>query len=163
MSFWVFFRLAAWDNQHSAVNREFAKEIKQVADRQYPGLVKDIFIGKGNYNQDLSPNAILLEFGTHTIDKDRVLASTEMMADVVSTTLYGEETGSAKPEKQPEKAKDKGAFSGIAAIVIFVIVGIAVFAFAQTGSGKGMKEKLSRNLSEMTGGMLGKKPDKKDT
>ena len=58
--------LVGRSNQNSAVNREFAKQLKAVADKEYPGLVKDIFIGKGNYNQDLSPNAILLEFGTHT-------------------------------------------------------------------------------------------------
>ena len=60
-------------NQNSSVNREFAKQMKAVADKQYPGLVKDIFIGKGTYNQDLAPHAILLEFGTHTISKERVL------------------------------------------------------------------------------------------
>lgn len=86
-------------NQNSTVNREFAKQIKAVADKQYPGLVKDIFIGKGTYNQDLAPHAILLEFGTHTISKERVLNSTEMMAKVVSNTLYGPQTGSAISEK----------------------------------------------------------------
>ena len=47
-------------NQNSSVNREFAKQMKAVADKQYPGLVKDIFIGKGTYNQDLAPHAIPL-------------------------------------------------------------------------------------------------------
>ena len=88
--------LVGRSNQNSEVNRDFAKQIKAVADEEYPGLVKDIFIGKGNYNQDLSPNAILLEFGTHTISKDRVLNSTDMMAQVMSTALYGAQTGSAK-------------------------------------------------------------------
>ena len=90
-------------NQNSTVNREFAKQIKAVADKQYPGLVKDIFIGKGTYNQDLAPHAILLEFGTHTISKERVLNSTEMMAKVVSNTLYGPQTGSAISEKKRKR------------------------------------------------------------
>ena len=85
--------LVGRSNQNSSVNREFAKQLKAVADKQYPGLVKDIFIGKGNYNQDLAPHAILLEFGTHTISKERVLNSTDMMAQVVSTTLYGRRQG----------------------------------------------------------------------
>ena len=67
--------------------------MKAVADKQYPGLVKDIFIGKGTYNQDLAPHAILLEFGTHTISKERVLNSADMMAKVVSNTLYGPQRG----------------------------------------------------------------------
>jgi len=150
-------------NQNSAVNREFAKEIKAIADKKYPGLIKDIFIGKGNYNQDLSPNAILLEFGTHTISKERVLNSTDVMADVVSTTLYGQETASAKASPAAKGAKDaeknKASFSGITLLIVLVIAGALLFAFAQTGGGKAMKDKLGRNLSEMTGGMLGKKRD----
>ncbi len=151
-------------NQNSAVNREFAKEMKAIADKQYPGLIKDIFIGKGTYNQDLSPNAILLEFGTHTISKERVLNSVDKMANVVSTTLYGAQTGSAKSEeavKATEKER-KGSFSGIAWMIALVIAGLAIFAFMQTGSGKGMKDKIGRGMSEVTGGMLGKKnKDKK--
>lgn len=97
-------------NQNSSVNREFAKQMKAVADKQYPGLVKDIFIGKGTYNQDLAPHAILLEFGTHTISKERVLNSADMMAKVVSNTLYGPQTGSASAEKSEKGAS--GAETG---------------------------------------------------
>ena len=45
--------LVGRSNQNSEVNRAFAKQIKAVADKKYPGLIKDIFIGKGNYNQEL--------------------------------------------------------------------------------------------------------------
>ena len=154
-------------NQNSAVNREFAKQIKAVADKQYPGLVKDIFIGKGTYNQDLAPHAILLEFGTHTISKERVLNSTEMMAKVVSNTLYGPQTGSASAEKnakgtsdkQKAAAKDdKGVSGGVLFLIVAVVAGVLIFALAQTGGGKAMGEKIGRNVSEMTGGLFGKKP-----
>lgn len=152
-------------NQNSAVNREFAKEIKAVADKKYPGLIKDIFIGKGNYNQDLSPNAILLEFGTHTLNKERVLESTDVMADVVSTTLYGAQTMSAKSAETAAgaqaKAKNKGSMAGMGVIAAVVIVGVLLFALLQTGSIRGAGEKIGRNLREMTGGMIGKRKDKK--
>lgn len=146
-------------NQNSAVNREFAKEMKAIADKKYPGLIKDIFIGKGTYNQDLSPNAILLEFGTHTISKDRVLNSVDKMANVVSTTLYGAQTGSAKSEESVKetKASSKGSVKGIGFMIALALGGAALFAFAQTGTGKGMKDKLGRGMSEITSGMLGKK------
>ncbi|MBQ8617999.1 MAG: stage II sporulation protein P [Clostridia bacterium] len=150
-------------NQTSAVNREFAKEIKAVADKKYPGLIKDIFIGKGNYNQDLSPNAILLEFGTHTLSKERVMASTGVMADVVSTTLYGNETASAKSAETAAaqaKAKNKGSMAGIGVIAVVVVVGVLLFALMQTGSIRGAGEKIGRNLREMTGGLVGKRKDK---
>lgn len=160
--------LVGRSNQNSDVNRAFAKEIKAVADKKYPGLVKDIFIGKGNYNQDLSPNAILLEFGTHTISKERVLNSADVMADVVSTTLYGAQTGSAKStktakaessEKASDSAKNKGSMSGMAILAVVVIVGVILFALVQTGGGKAMGNKIGRNLREMTGGLAGKRKD----
>ena len=154
--------LVGRSNQNSAVNREFAKQLKAVADKKYPGLVKDIFIGKGNYNQDLSPNAILLEFGTHTISKERVLESTDLMANVVSTALYGEQTGSAKSREsaaKAEKAKNKSASGSVVWMIVIVIVAVVIFAFVQTGGGKGMKTKLGRGVSEITGGLMGKKPD----
>ena len=154
--------LVGRSNQNSAVNREFAKQLKAVADKKYPGLVKDIFIGKGNYNQDLSPNAILLEFGTHTISKERVLESTDLMANVVSTALYGEQTGSAQSREsaaKAEKAKNKSASGSVVWMIVIVIVAVVIFAFVQTGGGKGMKMKLGRGVSEITGGLMGKNPD----
>lgn len=151
-------------NQNSDVNRAFAKQIKAVADKQYPGLIKDIFIGKGNYNQDLSPNAILLEFGTHTLSKERVLNSTDVMAHVLSTALYGPETGSAKSadhaaaqSKNSTAEKNKGSMSGILLLLGITAAGILLFALAQTGGGKAMGSNLGRNLQEITGGLIGKK------
>ena len=159
--------LVGRSNQNSEVNRTFAKQIKAVADKKYPGLIKDIFIGKGNYNQDLSPNAILLEFGTHTISKERVLESTGVMADVVSTTLYGEQTGSAKNAQSSaaqatDKEKNKGSFSGMALLIGLAVAGVIIFAFMQTGSAKDAGRKIGRNLSEMTGGLLGKKRENEE-
>lgn len=156
--------LVGRSNQNSSVNREFAKQLKAVADKQYPGLVKDIFIGKGNYNQDLAPHAILLEFGTHTISKERVINSTDMMAQVMSHTLYGPQTGSAASEKSgsqatPAAQSNKGVSGGVIFLVIAVIAGVVVFLLAQTGGGKAMGNKFTRNVSEMTGGLFGKKPD----
>ncbi len=158
--------LVGRSNQNSEVNRAFAKQLKAVADKKYPGLIKDIFIGKGNYNQDLSPNAILLEFGTHTISKERVLQSTDVMADVVSTTLYGEQTGSTPSAQTADNSaakqeKNKGSFSGMALVIAIVVIGAILFALMQTGSAKGAGRKIGRNISEMTAGLLGRKKDKK--
>ena len=152
--------LVGRSNQNSAVNREFAKQIKAVADKQYPGLIKDIFIGKGSYNQDLSPNAILLEFGTHTISKERVLNSTDMMAQVVSTALYGEQTGGAASsesvaaQKSREAGQNRGSASGLVLLLVIVIAGALIFAFVQTGGGQAMAGKLKSGLSELTGGLI---------
>jgi len=155
--------LVGRSNQNSASNREFAKQLKVVADKEYPGLVKDIFVGKGSYNQELMPHAILLEFGTHTVSKERAVRSTAMMADVIDKTLYGQATGSARNAetnegtKEGAKASNAGAGTGIIWMLVIGAVAILAFAFLSTGSGKAMREKLMRNTSEVTGGLFGKR------
>ncbi|MDR3051793.1 MAG: stage II sporulation protein P [Oscillospiraceae bacterium] len=164
--------LVGRSNQNGAANRDFAKQIKAVADKAYPGLVKDIFIGKGSYNQELLPHAILLEFGTHTTSKERAVRSTTMMADVLDKALYGQVSSAAKDtsqgagnqaaEGQGAQQSNAGSGSGIIWLLVIAAVGILAFAFLSTGTGKAMREKLMRNTSEITGGLLGKKPpDKK--
>ena len=43
-------------------------------------------------------------------------------------------------------------------LIVAVVIAAVVFLLAQTGGGKAMTKKLGRNVSEMTGGLLGKKP-----
>ena len=76
-------------NANSAVNKEFALTIKAYADEVYPGLIKDIYIGKGNYNQQLFSRSMLFEFGTNTIEKEYVLMSCEPLAKTIDVVLYG--------------------------------------------------------------------------
>ena len=164
-------------NQNAEVNKDFALMIKAVADRVYPGLIKDIYMGKGAFNQDLLPHSILFECGTYTLDKERVLASMPMMADVLNRALYGgiigsagrttSDVGYADTEKggvtqgEPDaiQAAEDGVGSGVIFLVILLIVGVVGFAFLSTGSMKKGAHKAARNLSEMTGGLIGKKPE----
>ena len=135
-------------NANAKENRAFAKQLKAIADEEYPGLVKDIYIGKGNYNQDLFPNAILLEFGTHEIDKKLVLDSTEYMADVLSAAL----DGNSSPE---EKAKETKRASGGAFALIAIAAGIGILiVLLATGSLRGAGKKISGSIREMTGGIF---------
>lgn len=153
-------------NQNKDANLSFAKQIKAVADKMYPGLIKDIYMGKGAYNQDLAPRSVLLEFGTHTLPKERVLASTGPMSEVVYKALYGGVTGSAgasdasrapASETVEGAEKDNTGASWAIWLVVALVVGLGVFALVSTG-GRGGMSKFGRSLSEMTGGLLGKKP-----
>lgn len=139
-------------NQNSAANKAFAQQIKKAADKEYPGLIKDIYIGKGNYNQELYPQALLLEFGTDEIEKDKAIGATKYMAEVLDTVLYGQ---SAKAET---KADAKPAATGILWAVGLAILAAAIYALASTGRFGGMWNKMKRGASEMTGGLVGKKP-----
>ena len=158
--------LVGKSNPNAAANRKFAKQIKATADEMYPDLIKDIYIGKGDYNQELAPRAILLEFGTHTIKKERALKSTEYMADVLERVLFGStakaegaagaETDNGRAESTAE-AGGSGAAWGILWVVGIALVAIVGYGLITTGSFSGMWNKVKRGASETTGGLLGKK------
>ncbi len=87
--------LVGRSNPNRSANQEFAKQLKSNADKKYPGLIKDIFIGKGNYNQELMPHSILVEFGTHTTEKERAVRSTAFMAEVIDSVVFGTKSGAS--------------------------------------------------------------------
>lgn len=150
--------LVGRSNQNAAANKAFAAELKAVADEMYPELVRDIYIGKGTYNQDLSPRAVLLEFGTHTVDKERAEQATQYMARVMQKTLYGGVSGAAGSDTGDPAARERrGAWTGIAWIVGVAVVGAAVFALASTGGIRPAMGKLKDSAREMTGGLFTKK------
>lgn len=51
-------------NPKFKTNLDYAMQVKAAADSLYPGLLRGIYIGRGDYNQDLYPTALLLEVGT---------------------------------------------------------------------------------------------------
>ena len=152
-------------NQNAAANKAFALQLKAVADKVYPGLIKDIYLGRGVYNQDLYPRSVLLEMGTHTVSKERVLKAAEPMADVIYRTLYGGLTGSAgtsdvNMSSAPMEESNQGMGSGMTWLAFGVIILGGLMALASAGSVKGAGEKIKRTASEITGGLIGKKPEK---
>ena len=81
-----------------------------------------------------------------------------MARDVIDEVLFG---GTAKAAGS-ETAGSRPAMSGIAWAVGLALLAAAVYALASTGKFSGMWNKMKRGASEMTGGMMGKKPDDKD-
>lgn len=164
-------------NQNAETNKDFALTIKAVADRVYPGLIKDIYLGKGTYNQDLLPHSILLECGTYTLEKESVLVSMPMMADVLQRALYGGVVGSAgrvvsdvgqgsaekggitQGEADAVVASSDGVGSGVIFLCALLLVGVVGFAVLSTGSWKRGMHKAGRSMREMTGGLVGAKPE----
>lgn len=163
-------------NQNAQVNKEFALMIKAVADKLYPGLIKDIYMGKGTFNQDLLPQSILLECGTYTLSKERVLRSMPRMADVLNRALYGGVVGSlgrmsSDARVQPKatggivegapdvSSPENGTKSGMGFLIGIFLLIIVGFAVLSTGNIKRGMHKAAREMHEMTGGMIGKKPE----
>ena len=99
-------------NPARSVNEEFAWQLKAVADEEIPNLVKGIFYGRGSYNQDLHPRALLLEIGAHTNRREEAERGAELFASVVAQTLYGELTApdaTEQLEEDPDALVDEDA------------------------------------------------------
>ena len=139
--------------QNAAENKAFAQRLKAAADEAYPGLIKDIFIGKGNYNQELYPQAILLEFGTYEIEKEKAISATEYMADVIDEVLFGGSAQAATGEKNGSAAKGIAWAVGVAAVLA------AIYALAATGKLGPAWTKFKRGAQEMGAGLFGRGKD----
>lgn len=142
-------------NQNRKANEELAIKIKAVADKMYPGLIKDIYIGKGMYNQELSPRSLLFECGTFESSKEAVQKSMAYMADVVLKSIYGgtatartqegEEKGQIRiaPINQETNEGAQGGGRGIFWIIGILVVGAILFLLISSG-GKELFSKFSR-------------------
>ena len=150
-------------------NKNFAYSIKGYADEAYPGLIKDIYIGKGNYNQQLSNRAMLFEMGCENIEKDLVFASTECLAKTMDVVLYGKDGASelALADVSLDEnatltvlvaSNDASANSNQTLWVVLGVIGTAVLIFAGVLIfSEKARYKVGRLFSEMFAGIFGKK------
>ena len=159
-------------NVKSAINKEFALNIKAYADEVYPGLIKDIYIGRGNYNQQLSERALLFEMGTNLIEKDLVKKSTYPLAKTVDVVLYGTKSASSQSVADLDTNNSSGEIldtgmvenqstSNATSVVLWVILGsiggvVAIFGIVCIFSKK-TRYAVGRFFSELFAGIFGKK------
>ncbi|MDD2373119.1 MAG: stage II sporulation protein P [Syntrophomonadaceae bacterium] len=116
-------------NPNMKTNLEFAKRIKAAMDKKTPGLSNGIFIGKGDYNQDLSPRAMLIEVGAHTNKKSDATEGVMLFADTLPAVL-GINTvnaNNATPAAKPLSTQNQGA--GTTILIILVVVATAAGGF----------------------------------
>lgn len=145
-------------NQNFQANEETAQKVKAVADEMYPGLIKDIFYAKGDYNQDLTPRAMLLEMGTYQHTRQRAEKSTAYLSEVLATVIFGgtfkeKETGETK-KVTPQKTSSKGSSTGIITMAAVIGGGALLFLFLSSG-GKEWKSKMS-NFKQEFNSFLGR-------
>lgn len=156
-------------------NKNFAYAIKSYADSVYSGLIKDIYIGKGNYNQQLSSRAMLFEMGCENIEKDLAIASTEYLAKTLDVVLYGSDEASEKSlndvsltSSDGETAVIEGIATSVSAnssvnsnetlIVVLSIVGVCLLTLTLVlVFSKKARYKVGRFFSEMFAGLFGKR------
>lgn len=134
-------------NPHMANNLEFAKTVKAYMDKHKPGFIREIFIGKGMYNQDLGPRALLLEVGTHTNTKQRAENGAQVFAEMLPPILNLNKAAAQPGPNEGETSdinpgEESTGWKTLGWIVGIVLLGGATFLFISTGSMKGMKSKL---------------------
>lgn len=114
-------------NQNLGINRKYAQSLKKIADDLYPGLIKGIFFGRGNYNQDLTPLNLLLEVGAHTNSRDAAERGISLFAEVVDYYFYGPKAEAAGHEQS------RGGKKGVTGLITFVSLGVIVFYVINAG------------------------------
>jgi stage II sporulation protein P len=143
-------------NQNMQSNLEFAKNVKARINKMHPGLIKEIFIAKGNYNQDLSPRTLLIEVGTYTNGKDQAKNGAALFADALPKVLgiAGGPGGNA-----PQNRSD---WTSVIWILAAVIIAGGAFLLISTGSFTKAKEKLKEITSIEWANFLGQRVSKKE-
>ena len=124
-------------NPHMSANLDFAKNIKGYFDKHYPGLIKGIYLGKGNYNQDLGPRTVLIEVGTHTNSRTAAERGVALFADGIPQIIGATTAPEARPGAGP------GVGKAVLWLVALVILGGGGFLLLSTGSIKGSLEKIT--------------------
>ncbi|MHB8170557.1 MAG: stage II sporulation protein P [Thermincolia bacterium] len=161
-------------NPKMGSNMQFARQIKAYADKHRPGLIEGIFIAKGNYNQDISPRAILIEVGAHTNSRERAEAGVKLFSDVIPKVIgapvskSGEVAGGTQKRPGQEgtfgvvPGVDRGSWTSVAWILGILVVGGIIFLLVSTGSFKGSMDKVKHFSSKEFANALGVKKKKKD-
>lgn len=141
-------------NPNLKANEAFAKQIKAALDRKYPGFVKGIFYGAGKYNQDLSPRALLLEFGAHTNARQSAERAAGIFARAAGDLLVTR-TGAAA------RGQDTGAWRALLYVLGAVAAAAAIFLLLNSAGLGGAGRNLGRFFRREFAGALGERRRRK--
>ena len=139
-------------NPHVSANLQFAKEIKAVEDKLHPGLIKGILMTKGNFNQDLSSRALLIEVGADTNNQHAAENGISMFADALPTVL-GSATGSPSVE-WPATGANRANWSAAWWIALVVAGVLVAFLYINAGSWQGVWDQVRRFVGSEFGNRL---------
>ncbi|MEW5922090.1 MAG: stage II sporulation protein P [Bacillota bacterium] len=123
-------------NQNLEVNRGFAESLKNVTDQLYPGLIKGIFMARGNYNQDMTPLSLLLEVGSHENTREGAEKSVALFADAVNFYFAGPEGARA------QRTAGVTALRTVLWIILIALLAVGAYLLISTGSIEEARAKL---------------------
>ncbi|MDZ4042131.1 MAG: stage II sporulation protein P [Eubacteriales bacterium] len=127
-------------NPKRDANMDLARRLMSYANQQNPGLVKEIFMARGNYNQDLISTALLFEVGTHTVTRQEAENGIALLADAVPVVLgIGAGAGAAD---QVRPAAGAAGWRTVLIIAVVTLIGAAAFVIVSAGGLPQAKEKV---------------------
>lgn len=136
-------------NQNRKTTMAYAKRLKSAADKKYKGLVRGIFIARGNYNQDINPRAMLVEVGTQYNTREAAERGITLFADIVPSLISP--TGDGSPDQsllEEDVAGNVGSvpnyISDILYMLVTLVIGTITYLYLSTGSWKEVKRRLNR-------------------
>lgn len=105
-SFARLFFVVGKENNNYDRNLKLAKELNQKLEEKFPGISRGVFIktkyeGNGVYNQDLSSNSLLLEFGGVENNKEELSNSIKAFAEIFSEYYWN--SGKVNADSKSEK------------------------------------------------------------
>ncbi|MGI6488633.1 MAG: stage II sporulation protein P [Syntrophomonadaceae bacterium] len=115
-------------NSNMSTNLELAKRLKAHMDEVSPGLSGGIFMGKGNYNQDLTPRSILVEVGADTNSKTDAERGISLFAQSLPPVL-GIETGPAQKPLTNRATEQRTDWTTALWVVLAVGAGFAGYVY----------------------------------
>lgn len=139
------------ENPSMSANLGFARQLKDQVDSRYPGLIKGIFMGPGDYNQDLYARNLLLEVGSYTNRREEAEGGISLLAAVVPAALGLGTTAPEAPQTKPaappasSPAERRGTSRALGWLVGLALVGGAAFLLLSSGGWKQAGARL-RNL-----------------
>lgn len=101
-------------NPRMSANMDFARQMLTAVNSIHPKVVKEIFVAKGSYNQDLLPTALLLEAGTYTNTREEAERGIDLFAEALPAALgiSSAAPGPTAPEGQEAPGETAGSSGG---------------------------------------------------
>ncbi|HOA35785.1 MAG TPA: stage II sporulation protein P [Bacillota bacterium] len=125
-------------NQNADNNRNFALKLKEIADKEHPGLIKGILGAQGNYNQDLTSQGILLEVGAHENEREDAENAVALFADVVEIYVAGSAAS-------PGETAQSNRLSLGSVLKVFLLLAAVLLAYLLIAAGS--LEEFKRKIS----------------
>ncbi|MBM7854639.1 stage II sporulation protein P [Desulfohalotomaculum tongense] len=120
-------------NPKISANLDFAKRLMAYANQLHPGIIKDIYLGRGNYNQDLLSTAIILEAGTYTNTLEEAKVGVALLADAVPVVL-GLTAKSRTTAAGPMEQHGKNGWAAAGWLIVITVLLVGVFLLINNGS-----------------------------